>query len=314
MIENKFIKENLQAFEVKEYIYKKLKKVGLSDVKMQKTPLGERIIIRTSRPGLVVGRGGSNIQALTKELKQLFKLENPQIEIEEVKDYRLDPGIMAEMVANSLERYGTKGFKGIAHRAVQDVMKAGARGVEVVISGLVPSQRAKRWRFRAGYMKKSGEIAIEGVKKALRVAQLKRCVIGVQVAILPPEIRIPDEVFIKEQVPPQDSAASTTNVESKNVNSDELQKDTMQEIIEKNREEKEVDNKNNVSQEEGQLKRNQENSKKDNSDEANTEGKNGEKDRGKGKGKNKSVASIKSGKGEKAEKKSGGRRKKGDKK
>lgn len=310
MIENKFIKENLQAFEVKEYIYKKLKKVGLSDVKMQKTPLGERIIIRTSRPGLVVGRGGSNIQALTKELKQLFKLENPQIEIEEVKDYRLDPGIMAEMVANSLERYGTKGFKGIAHRAVQDVMKAGARGVEVVISGLVPSQRAKRWRFRAGYMKKSGEIAIEGVKKALRVAQLKRCVIGVQVAILPPEIRIPDEVFIKEQVPPQDSA-SPTNVENENVDSDELQKD-IEKNIEKNREV--VDNKNNVSQGEDQLKRNQEDRQKGNSDRDNIEGKNGEKDRGKGKGKNKSAKSLKSGKEEKTEKKSRGRRKKGDKK
>ncbi|MCD6589814.1 30S ribosomal protein S3 [Candidatus Woesearchaeota archaeon] len=199
MIENKFIREAIRAYEVKEYIHQRLKKVGLSDVKLQKTPLGERILIKTSRPGLVVGRGGSNIQALTKELKEKFQLENPQIEIEEVTDYYLDPAIVAEMIANSLERYGTKGFKGIAHKALQDVMKAGARGVEITISGLVPSQKAKTWRFRAGYMKKSGDIAMHGVRKAHRVAQLKRCVIGVGVRILPPDVRLPDDIFIKEQ-------------------------------------------------------------------------------------------------------------------
>ncbi len=218
MIENKFIKESIKAFEVKEYIHHRLKKVGLSDIKLQKTPLGERIVISTSRPGLVVGRGGSNIQMLTKELKEKFNLENPQIEIEEIKDFRLDPAIIAEMIANSLERYGIKGFKGIAHRAMQDIMKAGARGVEITISGLVPSQKAKTWRFRAGYMKKSGYIALHGVRYAHRVAQLKRGVIGIGVRILPPEVRLPDDIYFKSL---QEEASEEL---SKEVNQDQEEK------------------------------------------------------------------------------------------
>ncbi len=198
MIENKFIKEAIESFEIRSYIENRLKKVGLSEVKIQKTPLGERIIIKTSRPGLVVGRGGTNIQQLTRELKEKLKLENPQIEIEEVTNYYLDPAIVAEMIANSLERYGVYGFKGIAHRMMENVMKAGARGIEITISGLVPSQKAKTWRFRAGYMKKSGYYALHGVKKAHKVAQLKRCVVGVGVKILPPDVRLPDDIIEKQ--------------------------------------------------------------------------------------------------------------------
>ena len=84
MIERKFISQHIKEFEIKEYVRENLSRVGLSDVKLQRTPLGEKIIISTNRPGLVVGRSGSNISKLTKDLKEKFHLENPQIEIEEV--------------------------------------------------------------------------------------------------------------------------------------------------------------------------------------------------------------------------------------
>ena len=61
MIERKFVSQNIKEFEIKEYIRNNLSRVGLSDVKLQRTPLGEKIIISTSRPGLVVGRAGTNI-------------------------------------------------------------------------------------------------------------------------------------------------------------------------------------------------------------------------------------------------------------
>ena len=124
MIERKFVNQNIKEFEIKEYIRNNLSRVGLSDVKLQRTPLGEKIIISTSRPGLVVGRAGTNITKLTRDLKRVFKLENPQIEIEEVTSIGLDAGIIAEMIANSLEKFGTKRFKGIGHKAMSDVMRS----------------------------------------------------------------------------------------------------------------------------------------------------------------------------------------------
>lgn len=201
MIERKFVNQNIKEFEIKEYVRSNLSRVGLSDVKLQRTPLGEKIVISTSRPGLVVGRSGTNITKLTHDLKQVFKLENPQIEIEEVASLGLDPNIIAEMIANSLEKFGIARFKGIGHKAMADVMNAGAFGVEILIGGKVPSTRAKTWRFYQGYLKKCGDIAVSEVKVAYASAQLKSGTIGIKVSIMTPDTELPDRMhLIKEGV------------------------------------------------------------------------------------------------------------------
>lgn len=79
MIERKFVAENLKQYQIEEYLRSVLGKAGLSYIKVQRTPLGEKILICSSRPGLIVGKSGSNITRLTKDLKEKFKMENPQI-------------------------------------------------------------------------------------------------------------------------------------------------------------------------------------------------------------------------------------------
>jgi len=199
MIERKFISENFKEFRIKEFVAQNLNRVGLSDVKLQRTPLGEKIVVSASRPGLVVGRGGSNIQKLTKDLKASFNLENPQIEIEEIKDINLDPAIVAESIASSMERFGARQFKGSGFRSLRNVMSAGALGVEILISGKVPSQRSKTWRFYEGYLKKCGDIATTGVKTAFTSALLKTGSVGIKVSIMPGDIKLPDRVELLEQ-------------------------------------------------------------------------------------------------------------------
>ena len=194
MIERKFISQNIKEFQIKEFIANQLSRVGLSDVKLQRTPLGEKIVVSASRPGLVVGRAGSNIQRLTKELKEKFDLENPQIEIEEIKEINLDPAIVAETIASSLERFGTKQFKGSGYKALRGVMDAGALGVEILISGKIPSQRSKVWRFYEGYLKKCGDIAVTGVNVAYTTAHLKTGAVGIKVSIMPKETKLPDRI------------------------------------------------------------------------------------------------------------------------
>ncbi len=101
MIEREFIAQKTKEYYIKKYIESKLNKVGVSSIRLKKIPLGEKIIIETSRPSLIVGSKGSNIKDLTKTLKRDFKLENPQIEITEIKKIFLDANIVAERIAGS---------------------------------------------------------------------------------------------------------------------------------------------------------------------------------------------------------------------
>jgi small subunit ribosomal protein S3 len=201
MIQKKILGRKIKEFEIDEFVRQNLKGAGLSNVKLQITPLGEKIIVAASRPGLVVGRKGQYIRKLTSTLKKKFNMENPQIEIAEVEDPNLDAKIVAERIANTLERFGVNRFKGIGHKTMEDVMNAGARGVEIIISGKVPSSRAKRWRFYQGYLKKCGDVAVSHVREAFTQALLKTGTIGIQVRIMTKDIRLPDDVRMKDVLP-----------------------------------------------------------------------------------------------------------------
>jgi small subunit ribosomal protein S3 len=210
MIERKFVSQNMKEYQIKEYISKSLNKAGLAEVRLVRTPLGEKIIISAARPGLVVGRSGANIARLTKEIKEKFGLENPQIELEEVIHPLLDATIVAESIASALERFGSSRFKGIGHKAMTDVMGAGALGIEIKISGKLPSTRAKTWRFYNGYLKKCGDIAVNKIKRAEVQARLKSGIIGIQVRIMPPDIILPDKIIIKSEEMLSDKPAEQT--------------------------------------------------------------------------------------------------------
>jgi small subunit ribosomal protein S3 len=197
MMEREFITQKIKEYQIQEFVDKTLGNVGHSHTVMKKTPLGEKVIVFASRPGLVVGRRGANIKDLTKALKKRFKLENPQIEISEVENVFLDANIVAEKIVSSLERFGTARFKGVGHKTMERVMDAGARGVEIVISGKVPGARARSWRFYQGYVKKCGDAALENVRKSIQCAHLKPGSVGVRVSIMPPNVRLPDDISLK---------------------------------------------------------------------------------------------------------------------
>lgn len=203
MIERKFVSDKLREFQVQEYIASTLEKAGHSRIEIKRTPLGEKIIVYTTRPGLIVGRKGENIKRLTAVLKKKFKMENPQIEIGEVEEPLLDVGAVADRIVYTFERYGTKRFKFVGYDTLSKVLEAGAIGAEIVISGKVPSTRARSWRFSAGHLKKSGDIAENYIKTAKVVAHLKIGSIGVKVTIIPPTVVMPDSIKIKEEEKPE---------------------------------------------------------------------------------------------------------------
>jgi len=197
MIERKFVAQKFKEHHIQEFMAKTLSKAGYSHTEIRNTPLGEKITIYTTRPGIVVGKGGENIKKITAVLKKRFKLENPQIEIGEVENPLLDAQYVVDKIAYNIERFGPKRFKSIGYRMLQDIMSAGAKGAEVVITGKVPSARARGWRFSAGYLKKSGDIAVSKIKHAKVNVNLKMGALGVKVSIMTPDIELPDKIHFK---------------------------------------------------------------------------------------------------------------------
>lgn len=207
MIERKFVAEKMKELQVEEFVGKHIGLGKYSKIEIKKTPLGEKVIIYTAKPGLIVGKRGEAIKDLTKVLKIRFKMENPQIEVSEVAKPDLDAQTVAENVSTTLEKFGPKRFKAIGYKVLQRIIDAGALGGEIVISGRgVPGARAKSWRFYAGYLKKCGDVAIEGVKHGMSTANLKSGTVGVKVSIMPPETILPDRIEVK---PVSEQAAET---------------------------------------------------------------------------------------------------------
>ena len=198
MEEKNVVKFKKEEFAVREYIKNSIGKGKVSKVRIEYTPVGEKIIISTSKPGLVIGRGGERIDELTTILKKKFKLENPHVEIDEIKQPEFDAQIVADDIALALENLGPIKFKVIAYKMLQKIMSAGALGVEIRLGGKLPSARAKQWRFSQGYLKKTGDSA-KVVDKAQATAQTRPGTVGVKVMILSPYAKLEDNIIIDEE-------------------------------------------------------------------------------------------------------------------
>ncbi|WP_297436769.1 30S ribosomal protein S3 [Thermococcus sp.] len=196
-IERYFIRENVKEMLIDEYLEKELRRAGYGGIDIKKTPLGTKVTIFAASPGYVIGRGGRKIRELTRLLERKFNLENPQIEVEEIKNPYLNAKVQAVRLAQALER-GIH-FRRAAYSAIRAIMRNGARGVEIRLSGKLTGERAKSVRFYQGYLAKVGNPAETLVSKGYAQARLKLGVIGVKVSIMPPDAKLPDEIEVIEK-------------------------------------------------------------------------------------------------------------------
>ena len=191
-----FIDDSVKKTEVDEFLWNEFERAGYGGVDITRTPLGTHIVIYVMRPGIVIGRGGETIKSLSVVLEEDFQLPNPQISVAEREVPELNSHVMASRIASALKR-GVH-FRRSGFWAINQIMDAGALGVEVVISGKLRTERSRREKFRDGYLPKSGEPAIKYVRKASVQTQLKPGILGVKVLIMPPEADFPDKVTILE--------------------------------------------------------------------------------------------------------------------
>jgi small subunit ribosomal protein S3 len=195
-IQNYFVKENARRAEIDEYLALELKRAGYSRVEMTKTPLGTRVVIYASKPGLVIGRRGQSIRDLTKILEERFGVENPQISVATLEIPELDPKVVASQIAMALQR-GIH-FRRAAYWALQRTIEAGAVGVEISIRGKLTTDRARYEKYKSGYLPSVGEAISRIVRTAVVDTQLKQGLFGISVKLMPPNMSLPDRPFIHD--------------------------------------------------------------------------------------------------------------------
>ena len=224
------MKNNFRNMELNEFLRSSLTEAGYGGAEVQKTPIGTKITLFVIRPGLVIGRKGSGIRELTSRLEQQFKLENAQVSVAEVTRPELNPNIMANRIAQLIER-GTA-FRRASLWTINTIMNAGAMGVEITISGKLRGERAHFEKHSAGVIPKSGRVAEEVVRNSTNSILTKMGLVGIKLKIsLKEENHLDFDILAKSQPKDEVQIENESKSESDSVTSNSDIKTEGKEII-----------------------------------------------------------------------------------
>ena len=121
-----------QDLKIKEYVESKLKNASISKINIERAAKKLRLSIYSSRPGIIIGKKGADIETLKNTLSKMSNLE-VFLDIKEVRKPEVEAKLVAENIANQLEKRVS--FRRAMKKAVQSAIRLGARGVKVVCSG-----------------------------------------------------------------------------------------------------------------------------------------------------------------------------------
>ena len=130
--------------KIREYVKKKLYVSGISKIEIERTAKFVKVNVYTAKPGLVIGKGGNLSEALKAELEKMIKKE-VNLNIVEVKNVDTDAQLVAESIANQLERRIS--FRRAMKQSMQKAMKAGALGIKTAVSGRLGGADMARTEF-----------------------------------------------------------------------------------------------------------------------------------------------------------------------
>ena len=183
----------LEDYKLRKYLNERLAKMSVSRIVIERTLKLTTITICTSRPGLIIGKGGTEVDKLKEELKKYTNRE-VQINIFEIKRPELDAEIVANSIARQIE--GKVAYRRAVKMAIASTMRAGAEGIKVQVSGRLNGAEIAR-----SEMFKEGRTPLHTLRAdidyALVEAHTKVGVIGVKVWICR------GEVYGKRDLAPQ---------------------------------------------------------------------------------------------------------------
>lgn len=123
----------IEDVKIREYLFKELHEAFVSRVEIERSKNKVDVIIRSARPGVVIGQSGENVEKLKKEVEKLTEGKQVYIKVVEVGNPDLDATLVARSIAEQLEQRAS--FRVAQKRAIQRVMRAGAKGVKTMVSG-----------------------------------------------------------------------------------------------------------------------------------------------------------------------------------
>ena len=130
---NKDFASNLDKdIKIRKYIEKNLKNASIASVLIERKKNRTDVTINTAKPGVIIGRGGEDIEKLRKDIKKVVK-EDVFVNIVEVKNPDLNAQLVAENIAQQIENRAP--FRSTQKRAIRNTMKAGAKGIKTAVSG-----------------------------------------------------------------------------------------------------------------------------------------------------------------------------------
>lgn len=129
---NDFSKVLLKDIKIREYLENNLKNAGIAKVEIERTAKKCEVVIHTSKPGVMIGHGGEEIENLKKQLSKVAD-ENVQISIVDIKKADLNAQLVADSIANQITNRAS--FRMAQKRAIKNAMKAGAKGIKTSVSG-----------------------------------------------------------------------------------------------------------------------------------------------------------------------------------
>jgi small subunit ribosomal protein S3 len=138
----------LEDFKLREYLHKELKNGGLSSVLIERTPKRVLLTLMTSRPGVIIGKGGEEVEKLREKLKDITK-KDVNIKINEIKRPEVDASLVAQNIAQQIE--GRISFRRAMKTAISSAMRMGAKGIKVRLSGrLGGAEIARTEQYKEG--------------------------------------------------------------------------------------------------------------------------------------------------------------------
>jgi small subunit ribosomal protein S3 len=137
-----------EDYKIRRYLYARLRKASISRIIIERTLKLITVTINTARPGIIIGKGGSEVDKLKEELKKITSNE-VQINIFEIKRPELEARLVAESVARQIE--GRISYRRAIKMAIQSTMRMGAEGIKVQISGrLNGAEMARSENYKEG--------------------------------------------------------------------------------------------------------------------------------------------------------------------
>ncbi len=190
--------------KVREYLRKKLANASVSRIQIERPANNARVIIHTARPGIVIGKKGEDIERLRNEITQMMGVP-AQVSVEEIRKPELDAYLVAESVAQQIERRIM--FRRAMKRAVTNTMRLGAQGIKIHVSGRLNGAEIARSEWY-----REGRVPLHTLRADIDYgfaeSRTTYGVIGIKVWIFKGEIFGRPEQREEEAVPAETAAAS----------------------------------------------------------------------------------------------------------